>query len=104
LLDKSPFKDINLYKDYTKVKPLNSTSEEEVSKSSKSEAPLVDNNDNDEVFQNNVQVTTLLPCNYTPPQTCQYDTNPPLLIIGSPTTIQIYTRNNKPSQIHFHSI
>ena len=40
---------------------MNSTSEEEVSKSSKSEAPLVDNSDNDEVFQNNVQVTTLLP-------------------------------------------
>jgi len=67
--DKSPFKDINLYKDYTKVKPLNSTSEEEVSKSSKSEAPSVDNSDNDEVFQNNVQVTTLLPksVNMTPP-------------------------------------
>lgn len=53
---KSPFTDINLFKDYTKVKPLTSTSEEE--KSSKPQTPSVENSDNDEVFHNNVQVNT----------------------------------------------
>ncbi|XP_052064614.1 ankyrin repeat and sterile alpha motif domain-containing protein 1B-like isoform X3 [Mytilus californianus] len=52
---KSPFTDINLYKDYTKVKPLTSTSEEENKSSSKPQTPSVENSDNDEVFQNNVQ-------------------------------------------------
>ncbi|XP_063399611.1 ankyrin repeat and SAM domain-containing protein 1A-like isoform X6 [Mytilus trossulus] len=50
---KSPFTDINLFKDYTKVKPLTSTSEED--KSSKPQTPSVENSDNDEVFHNNVQ-------------------------------------------------
>ena len=60
---KSHFTDVNLFKDYTKVKPLTSTSEEEAGKSSKPETPSIENSDNDEVFQNNVQVDTTLPTN-----------------------------------------
>ena len=50
-----PFKDINLYKDYTKVKPLTS-SEEDIKESSQNAFPPVDSSEDEEVFRKDSQV------------------------------------------------
>ncbi|KAK3101537.1 hypothetical protein FSP39_004282 [Pinctada imbricata] len=49
-----PFKDINLYKDYTKVKPLTS-SEEDIKDSSQNAFPPVDSSEDEEVFRKDSQ-------------------------------------------------
>jgi len=53
---KSPFKDVNLFKDYTNVKPLTSSEEDVNSKSSSHAFPPVDSSEDEEVFKSEQKV------------------------------------------------